>query len=57
MFTLTNFYWEQHLAMILVTLYTNYLLFIYLTETAHTKMQNHIYTNLYIKNYLEYIEN
>lgn len=57
MFTLTNFYWEQHLAMIFIAIYTNYLLFIYLVETAHTKMQNHIYTSLYIRNYAEKLEN
>ncbi|MDE0536851.1 MULTISPECIES: hypothetical protein [unclassified Tenacibaculum] len=42
-----NFYVAENIGLLFATIFTNYLLFIHLAETTHTKIQNEIFIHLY----------
>lgn len=52
-----NFYIVENIGLLFTTLFTNYLIFIYLVETTHTKIQNEIFINLYYICYEKYLQN
>lgn len=53
----TDFYIAENIGILFATILTNYLLFLYLIESSHNKIQNYIFTNLYQNSYKKYIDN
>lgn len=53
----SNFYWVENIGILFGSAFTSYLLLVHLTESTHTKIQNHIFMNLYNHSFKKHIEN
>jgi len=59
LFQITDCSWfkSNHFAMLLIAIFTNYLMLIFLIDSAHSKIKSHIFSNMYYYNFKEVSEN